>query len=536
MTRSLRFLAFCLLLVVGLDDLTPSNAGEPLHRQIDKLIAAKADGAMARRTTDAEFLRRVYLDLTGTIPTTSDTREFLADVSPDKRIKLVDRLLSGVDYPSRMQELFDVMLMERRGENREWNNFLRRSFQENKPWNRLVAEILAADAENEMSRGAAFFLTKRLEKYGANPVDYPGLVRDVGRLFLGRDLECARCHDHPSVDDYYQVDYQGLFAFLGRTSIRSGLEFPAVKETPLTTKIEFKSVFDGIERQTGPRLPGDKESVIPVFKEGEEYQTPPDRKLKTPGVLKFSTLRLLSEQLPQSDEFSRNLANRLWFVMMGRGLVNPLDLHHRKNPASHPKLLDLLTQELVAHEFDVKWMLRELALCETYGRSSLLPEGVQRVPPESFRVAIERPLSAEQMMRAMLRATGTVISTSVDDKESSESDDLRKKFLAAMAHPPREPEVDYSPTVRSALFLHNDAQLLEWCQPEKDNLAARLGKLNKNPLLAEELYLSVLTRRPSIAEVEEIAAYLEQNAEQRTKRIGHLIWALMASTEFNTNH
>ena len=536
MMRSLRGLAACVPLVIGLAGLAVCSAAEPLHKQIDKLVAAKAKGPMARRTSDAEFLRRSYLDLAGTIPTSNDTRNFLADTSPDKRAKLVDRLLKGPDYPSRMQELFNVMLMERRGENPEWTEFLKRSFRENKPWNQLVAELLAPDAKSEKSRGSAFFLTKRLENYGANPVDYPGMVRDVGRLFLGRDLECARCHDHPTIEGYHQVDYQGLFAFLSKTSIRSGLKFPAVKETPFTMKIAFTSVFNGIESQTGPRLPGGKETVIPAFKKGEEYSTPPDRKKNTPGVLKISTLRLLSEQLPQSKGFSRNIANRLWFVMMGRGLVHPLDLHHAENPASHPKLLDLLARELVAHKFDLKWMLRELALSETYGRSSSLPEGAERVPAESFRVAIERPLSAEQMMRTVLHATGTTLATTAEGKEPSEAEQLRKKFLSALANPPREPELDYSPTVRSALFLHNDAQLLKWCEPHEGNLAARLSEHANSPVLAEELYLSVLTRKPSDEEVAEVAEYLEQKPEQRFKRIGHLIWALLASTEFNTNH
>ena len=415
---------------------------------------------------------------------------------------------------------------------------MQKSFKENKPWNRLVAEILAPDAESKATRGSAFFLSKRLESYGANPVDYPGMVRDVGRLFLGRDLQCAQCHDHPTVSDYRQIDYQGLYAFVSQISIRSGLEFPAVNEKPLTMKIAFKSVFDDIEQQTGPRLPGGKATAIPEFKKGEEYETPPDRKKKTPGVLKFSTLRLLAEQLPasESDDFSRNIANRLWFVMMGRGLVHPLDLHHKENPASHPELLDLLARELVAHKFDVKWMLRELALSKTYGRGSLLPEGVDQVPAESFRVAIERPLSAEQWLQAMLRSTGTTIATAAEGKEPSEMDVVRKKFLAAMANPPREPEIDYSPTVRSALFLRNDAQILKWLEPHQGNLADRLSKQDNARLLAEELYLSVLTRKPNDEETAGSAAYLEKNGQRRTKRIGHLIWALITSTEFSTNH
>ena len=151
-----------------------------------------------------------------------------------------------------MRELFNVMLMERQGDNPEWTKFLQTAFESNTPWDKLAEAILCPNAEDEKTRGAAFFITRRLDKVGQNPTDYPGLTRDVGRLFMGVDLQCAQCHDHLFVNDYKQLDYHGLFAFLGQTFIRTDVKFPAVGESLVTKKNEFMSVFVQEKKGNGP--------------------------------------------------------------------------------------------------------------------------------------------------------------------------------------------------------------------------------------------------------------------------------------------
>src|SRR5262249_15124568 len=148
-------------------------------------------------------------------------------------------------------------------------------------------------------------------------------------------------------------------------------------------KVAFSSVFKKAPKETGPRIPGGAEIEVPPLKKGEEFVKPPDPKTQFPGVLRFSPLGRLAEQLPTAENqaFTRNIVNRLWFVMLGRGLVYPLDLHHSGNPPSYPELLDLLAREFAAHKFDIKWLLRELALSQTYQRSSLLPQDQTKLPP-----------------------------------------------------------------------------------------------------------------------------------------------------------
>jgi hypothetical protein len=502
-----------------------AGAAEPLHVQIDKLIAAKISGQpTSPQTDDAEFVRRVYLDLAGRIPSVAEARAFLDDKAPDKRTKLIDQLLAAPSYPKRMADLFHVFLMERLGDHADWTKYLRTAFEANRPWDQMARDILKGDADS----GAAFFYAKRLENYGQNPVDYPALTRDVGRLFLGVDLRCAQCHDHLFIDEYKQEHFQGLFAFFQNTALADPKK-AMVSEKLMTRKLDFMSVFKKVPKETGPRVPGLPEIEIPVLKKGEEYVKPPDPKTRTPGVPRFSPLALLSEQLPQSPAFGKNMANRLWFFVMGRGLVHPLDLHHKENKPSHPELLDLLAQEFAAHQYDMKWLLRELAMTQTYQRSTVLPAGVTSVPPESYRTVLEKRLSAEQLLASMLTATG-------EKAEGAALTALETKFVKAFANPRREPEEEFNPSLKAALFVLNDDTVLTWLAPKPGNLVERLTKL-KDDQVADELFLGVLTRSPTAEEKAEIAGYLAKNSgERRPTALGQLAWALLAATEFCVNH
>lgn len=499
---------------------------------MDALIVAKAKGAaFSPLADDAEFLRRAYLDFAGRIPTAQETQGFLADKSADKRTQLIDKLLASPEYPVRMQEAFNVMLMERLGESPEWLKYLQDSFQQNKPWDQIARELLGA-AHAKAPDGATFFLTKRLENFGQNPVDYPALTRDIGRLFLGKDLRCAQCHNHITVKDYLQRDFQGLYAFVKNVAIQGGKAATLI-ERPTMEKIEFASVFGGGKLKTGPRVPGRQEIEIPTFKKGEEYTEKPDPKQKKPGVLKFSTLASLAQEVPAPDnhDFSRNIVNRLWFLLMGRGLVHPLDLHHSANPPSHPEVLDLLAKEFSAQKYDMKWLLRELALTQTYQRSSKLPEGVKEVNPAEFRTALERRLEAEQLVRAMLIATGES-----KVKDGASFDKMRPVFLKAFAYAPREPEEEFSPSLKAALFLLNDKSILSWLTPKPGNLLDMLQKIGDDRQAVETLYVTVLSRLPSTQEAQDAAKYLSERRDRRQSALRNLAWALLGSTEFCVNH
>lgn len=516
------------------------RAEDALHVRVDRLVAAAADGPVAERSTAATFLRRATLDLLGRIPTADEVRAFLADDSADKRTALIDRWLAHDEHPRHMRDVFHVMLLERRDGQEDWDRWLEASFRENAPWDRMVAEILRPyDDENEATRGAQYFVTKRLEKYGQNPTDYPGLTRDVGRLFLGVDLACAQCHDHPLVDDYRQVDFQGLFVVFDGTTARKDVEWPSVGERLVEKPLEFVSVLSGETGATGPRLPFGMEVEVPTLKKEEQYLVEPDKKKRTAGVPTFSPLRTLSEQLPRRETalFRRNAANRVWAQVMGRGLVEPLDLAHAANPASHPELLTLLADELAAHDFDLKWLRRELMLTETYQRSSRMPEGADAAAEDRFVVAIERSLTPEQLMRSVLLATGEG-DRLPDDATAREERlaEIRTAFTDAFANPAGEAEPVLNPTLRGALFLANSDMVHGWLQPAEGNLVDRVSRIDDDGRAVDELYVHILGRRPTEAESTDMTAYLADHGDERPAAVSRVAWALLASTEFALDH
>ncbi|HVA46328.1 MAG TPA: DUF1549 domain-containing protein [Pirellulales bacterium] len=523
----------------------PSTA--PLHEVIDERIgvALQAKGiAPAARASDAEFLRRIYLDLTGSIPTLGQAQAFLDDKSPVKRQQLVDRLLNSPEYARQTQRVFDVTLMERRPAKHvpqaQWEEYLRTSFAANKPWDVLVREIVAADGADANLRPAARFY---LDRDGEPNL----LARDVGRLFLGRDMQCAQCHDHPLVENYLQADYYGLLAFFNRSFVFTPKTEP--KAVVFAEKAEgdvaFKSVFvDGAADQPArPHLPGEKEIDEPQFEKGQEYAVAPADGVRP--VPQYSRRSQLPVLLPRGDNvaFRRNIANRLWALMIGRGLVHPLDMHHAGNPPSHPALLDLLGERIAAMGFDIKAFLRELALSETYQRSSELPPGVEALPPDSFAVAPLKPLTAEQLALAALQATGitdvqraalgpALNEAALDEKLAGNI----APFVSIFAGPAAQPEQDFQATLEQTLFLSNGSVLRSWIAPQAGNLADRLNRINEAPAVAEHIYLCVLSRRPAAEEVVELTTFLQARAHDRPAAIQGWIWGLLASDEFRFNH
>jgi hypothetical protein len=343
-----------------------------LHELIDQSLA-RISGFEPARCTDAEFLRRVSLDLTGMPPTADEAQAFLADTSADKRQRLVDRLFASPHYVRHLATTLDLWLMERRAHTHvtadEWRAWLLKCVRENKPWNVLIREILLSDGDDPAQRPAARFALDR----GSEP---NLLTRDIGRIVFGRDMQCAQCHDHPLVDDYLQSDYHGLLAFVAPSYavVRTvGDKQVTVQAERAGTDLAFESVFVKVPRRTGARVPDGELMEEPFHLPGDEYQVAPADGVKS--IPKLSRRAKLAELATNGSNaaFNRNIANRLWAHMFGRGLVHPPDLHHPANPPADAELLHMLADRFVAMNFDMRGFLREVALSGAYQRSFDLP-------------------------------------------------------------------------------------------------------------------------------------------------------------------
>ncbi len=525
----------------------------PLHQAIDLHIVTgwkSRKATPAARTNDAEFLRRVCLDLNGTIPSSTDVRAFLDDRDPEKRTKLIDRLLDSPQYARHMQHIFDVMLLERLPggflTDAQWQEYLRASFEKNKPWDQMVRDLVAADGNDPENRGAIRWLMIR--NYGGRQRLVPNkIARDIGRMFLGINLQCAECHDHPNIDDYKQADFYGLAAFVNRTKIvnvrRNNRGFLLLAEDA-EGDTKFRSVFDpGADDQMArPHMPGGQELDEPSFEKGKEYKVAP--KAGVQQIPQYSRRSQLAKLLPSEDNelFKRNIVNRLWKLMLGRGLVEPVDLHHQGNLPSHPELLQELADRFAARKFDIKWFLRELALSRTYQLSSALPDG-GGVPADSFAVAAFKPLRPRQLMMAIMQASGTadVLRSQLGDK-STEADLYKKlmehagTFTKIYGRPSGQPDTKTDPSLQQALFLSNSPLLLDWIKLQKGNLVDRLAAISQPKVMVEELYLSVYSRYPTADESAVVIDYLQGQPDDRLAVIQECVWALIASTEFRFNH
>ena len=321
----------------------------------------------------------------------------------------------------------------------------------------------------------------------------------------------------------------------------------------------------------------------PRYSRGRNTSSLRTRKARCGPVPLFSRRALLGPALtsPDSPAFARNIVNRFWALLMGRGIVHPLDLHHGDNPPAQPELLDLLTSRFVAMNYDIKLFLRELVLTRAYQRSSEAPPDAspELAEPKHFAVGAVRPTSPEQLAWSVMQAVGLRSAIQAEVEWRLDGVDprmkailgvdarrraLRETMVEEQVHAQLVPNVgtfvtyfggvagqaqesaEATATVDQALLIINGDPVKSWLNPAPGWLIGRANAITDSSALAEELYLSVLSRRPSADERAEVATYLtkrtsglakDQNpAQERLAAVRELAWGLLASTEFRFNH
>lgn len=512
----------------------PGAPQEPLHVRIDRAFESAAVGPVAPRVDDSVFARRIYLDLLGRIPTVSETRAFLDDPAPNKRAVLVDQLLAHDDFPRHMAVVLDIMLLERRGNKyvktdafRAW---LEQAVRDSKPFHQLAAELIAADTSKN-NTAAAFFLERDAE---------PNLMtREIGRVFFGRDIQCAQCHDHPSVDDYKQEEYYGLFAFVNRTSLfQPDKKKPAVLSEAADGQAPFKSVFTEREGFTLARLPGEAEVAEEIIPAGDEYVIRPSK--TTPGQPTFSRRRQLAELIGAgtNESFRRNIANRMWAHMMGRGLVHPVDMHHSSNPPSNPAAMKLIASELAAMNFNLPQFLKQLALTDVYQRSHLMPEPDSPTDVQQLEAQLAALETKKEQAKAISNRHDAAAAAALEqlDQAIAAAEPLRAawqkarsaataaagKLAAAEAaeqakRPPLTAKQTLAGHINAALENARQAAQLLTSSKELDAVVAGFEERSKK-LEAETTKLAAELKKASAATAAAVAALEKANAAEKTER------------------
>ncbi len=313
--------------------------------------------------------------------------------------------------------------MQRRGfqhvDQASWNAMLRKAVDDRVPLDEFLRGLLTSVWWNQSQRAQQRFFLDRGGDSGA-------IARDLGRIYFGKDLQCAQCHNHPQIDDYLQVDYHGLLAFVSGSSLQ---EVTTKDDKGVDQKVQiyvekaaadapFESVFDkGIFFRTASRLPGRPEIFEDYLPPDRRYRaTPNDNSLPgVPNAPLTSRRELLASDLKTNRAFAENWANRIWALMMGRGLVHPLDMHHSDNPPSNPKLLATLSDALVNSNFDVRFLMAEIAKSQCYQRGTHL--SLEKLADPTVR---EHEAGLLEQTQAQVRNAITSIKEKIEQANLSE--------------------------------------------------------------------------------------------------------------------
>lgn len=532
------FIAFACL---GSESVRAQQSG--LRETIDREVRAaweKEKLAPPARSSDVVFLRRIYLDLIGMIPSYEEATSFLNDGDPQKREKLIDTLLADPRYARQQAQVFDLAMLTRnqklvegtigyrnRGRFRQW---LAKQFEANEPYDRIAAKILRAEEEGSQLYFAVYS--------GADE-----LVIAVSRFFLATQIQCAKCHNHP-YEAWTQKDYHGMAGFFVRTI---SVEVPG---KPEITNQNGKQYLVG-EKSLGEALfsleeidpKTKKKAAVPIkpkFLSGGELTEPEppkdyvEPKLKpgeVPPKPAFSRREKFIEWMTAKDNpfFAKALANRVWAQFMGRGFVHPVDDFNSSNSPSHPELLKAIETELVAHKFDLKWLIREILNSETYQATDL--GEVTDAMPKFYERARIRPLTVEELTSSLHIAMGLGVESAIRTEPS--------KDLLQYLGEPTDGQGRFQGSLSEHLFLHNGDVFRGLCRPNKGNLSEKLvaGAEDWNEKV-ERMFLSVLSRPATSEERERFVQYLsveEKDPKLKGQRMEDALWVLASSSEFRFN-
>ena len=514
--------------VVVRPTLTTKLDAAALAKEIDQAVSQRLAAEKVKASPladDAEFLRRVTLDLAGHIPSAEKAAEFLDNKDPGKRAKLIDELLASDEYGKHMADVWKDLLVKRNSDNRlvpfdplvDW---LTKNFNENRPWDQIVRDLLTAEGPQDENGAVTYFLAN-------NTVDK--MTDSTTKVFLGVQLQCAQCHNHPFTD-WKQAEYWGMADFFLNVKL-TGPRNP-VKQEGSPGIVESKTFLKGMGRK--PPLPDSAKTVPAKFLGGAEVKLDGKEKAR-PVLAKWMTS-------VENPYFSKAMVNRAWFQLFGRGLVNPVDDMNEANAASHPQLLVNLADQFAASGFDLKQLYRALCNSETYQRTSKPADGNAEADPSLFARVAVRVMTPEQEFDSLFQ----VLAPGKDPrtfKPGNFNNEKAPKVAKYLNFSPRSQFVvffeaedatdptEYQDGIPQALRLMNAPQLNNAFVL---NGLLRAGKSQEQ--IIDQLYLAVLSRRPTSGERERMAGYVAKHKNEAREGYADLLWALMNCSEFVMNH
>lgn len=484
---------------------------------IDEFVFAKLRSlrvAPAALCTDHAFMRRAYLDITGTLPTIAQVEAFLADASPDKRAKLVDELVERPEFANvwamKWAEVLRVKdvpnILDPKGMHR-YNDWLRQAIATNTPMDQLVRELLSAQGGNFTNPAVNFYVIER---------EPTVIAENVSQVFMGVQLSCAQCHNHPferwTMNDYYS--FSAFFAQVGRKG-----------STDPREQIIYNAGGGEVKHLHS------KQDMAPKFLGGA-----------TPDVAGKDRRAVLAEWLtaPENPWFAKNIANRVWAHYLGAGIIDPPDDVRVTNPPANADLLNELGRKMVEYNYDLKRLVRDICNSYTY-QMSTQARAPEYADTRNFAVARIRRLTAEQMLEALAKATATDVKFAglPVGSQATQVTSGGNYFLNIFGRPSRDSvctcDRTNEPTLAQSLHLINGDTVNGAITREGSSLDQWIKQELPASDVVRKMYLASVSRPPSEEETTRLTAYVDA-AEDKTAALQDAFWTVLNSKEFMFNH
>jgi hypothetical protein len=516
--------------------------------------------APAQSVSDGRFLRRVYLDIVGRIPTLDELTTFLADPAHDKRNAAVDALLASPEYAKHWSRYWDDVLLGDKVDNNvvdrdEFDHWLEARFSENTPWDEIVFRLVTAqgtnratsdgDAMGKASRSAPDLASMSdspkslgasedrsagpenlngavnwLLKYRDDPQDLAG---NLSATFLGVKIQCAQCHDHKT-EKWKQRDFQQLAACL-----------TTAKVIPLDAAREGGPKRFGVFEVTKPFVRAGKQpelaaigQALPVALDGTDFSNAASRR------------EALGEWMrsPQNPWLAKAIVNRIWGYFMGRGFVEPIDDFRASNPALLPGLLDALANDFVAHHHDLKRLIAGITKSQAY-QLAAQPRATASSGDPLFSRYTLKPLGPDELLDSI--AVATELDNLLAGKNAGEfgtaKSQLRKQFGFLFDVDEESHPTSYEGTIPQALLLMNGRPLSRATNTVRQGALLKvLAMPGSDDEKLGSLFLRTVARMPTSDELAKLLPLLQGRPSQRQEQFEDVFWALLNSSEFIFNH
>jgi len=484
-------------------------------------------------SSDQEFLRRVCLDLTGTLPPPRRVREFLEDKDPHKRDRLIETLLDTPEYVDYWSFRFGDLMRATTSTaftpegTKAYQDWVTNSIATNKPYDQMARERIAAQGDSAPSRN--FYYVGEL----TTPET---LMPELIRLFMGRHIECAQCHNHP-FENWTQNQFWGLGAFFGGyTEVRN-----LKSGDGLIVDVLGGGHVDKTKQEMLVTNPRTKEKVVPTFLDGKKL---PENQWMDPRMR-------LAEWITSHPYFAEATANRIWSYLFGRGIVDPVDDLRSTNPPTHPELLRALAEDFRSHGFDLKHLTRRIAESLTYQMSSASTE-TNKDDTINYSHAQPRPLEAAVLLDAITSTTGVPEkfgfralnqfeggSTPAGVRAMQMIPDLcPSPFMDAYGRSMRKnlPVGPPKPNLLEALHMLAGPTFTSKISEDGGRLDRLEKKGASDEEIIDEFYLAALTRLPTPPEKTALLEFLALRSSRRQETLAGFVWAVISSREFVYNH